>query len=44
MTQGKGEFTMEYNRHSSVTQEAQVELLKTHGRGAQQAAAAAAKK
>ena len=32
MTQGKGEFTMEYLRHSAVTQEAQAELMKSHGK------------
>ena len=32
MTQGKGEFTMEYLRHSAVTQEVQAELMKSHGK------------
>ncbi len=32
MTQGKGEFAMEYVRHAAVTQEAQAELMKTHGK------------
>ena len=32
MTQGKGEFTMEYNRHAAVPQEAQQQLMKEHGK------------
>ena len=32
MTQGKGEFTMEYVRHATVTQDVQAELMKTHGK------------
>lgn len=43
MTQGKGEFSMEYLRHSSVSQDVQAELMKTHGRSAGGAAAAAKK-
>jgi elongation factor G len=32
MTQGKGEFAMEYMRHSAVTQDVQAELMKAHGK------------
>ena len=32
MTQGKGEFTMEYARHSSVTADRQADLTATHRR------------
>jgi elongation factor G len=32
MTQGKGEFAMEYMRHAAVTQDVQAELMKQHGK------------
>ena len=32
MTQGKGEFAMEYLRHNAVTQDVQAELMKQHGK------------
>ena len=32
MTQGKGEFAMEYMRHAAVTQDVQAELMKAHGK------------
>jgi elongation factor G len=32
MTQGKGEFAMEYLRHAAVTQDSQAELMKAHGK------------
>ncbi|ESR58596.1 hypothetical protein CICLE_v10018974mg [Citrus x clementina] len=37
MTQGKGEFTMEYKEHAPVSQDVQLQLVKTHnaGRGAE---------
>ena len=32
MTQGKGEFTMEYNNHQPVTQDVQAELCQEYGK------------
>jgi elongation factor G len=32
MTQGKGEFTMEYGSHQAVTQDVQAELISTLGK------------
>lgn len=33
MTQGKGEFTMEYLQHSPVSQDVQAQLIAEHGKG-----------
>lgn len=32
MTQGKGEFAMEYLRHMQVPQDVQAELMRAHGK------------
>ena len=37
MTQGKGEFTMEYTGHATVTQDVQEELMAEYGKTRKQA-------